>query len=170
MRSCRQHTYAARTARRTLALGRLHGVFHKRVRKQRKMKEDGGVTQQQHREVAEVQVRIAAQTGDKYVELVAGAMQYASKGDWRKAGKACREAIALRPDRSEACTSTSVQCSPTRGTQWRPRSGTSRPRSAIQWARSTGQGPRYMPSTCCGWRSAERWPSWSGGTTRSSRR
>ena len=77
-------------------------MFHKRVRKQRKMKEDGGVTQQQHREVAEVQVRIAAQTGDKYVELVAGAMQYASKGDWRKAGKACREAIALRPDEPHA--------------------------------------------------------------------
>ena len=42
----------------------LHGVFHKRVRKQRKNTEDGGVAQQRQRELAEEAARRAAQTGD----------------------------------------------------------------------------------------------------------
>merc|ERR1740117_940097 len=44
----------------------LHGVFHKRVRKQRKRQEDGGVAQQRNRETADEWARYAAQTGDKY--------------------------------------------------------------------------------------------------------
>ena len=69
-------------------------MFHKKVRKHRKEREDGGVTQQQTREVAQR----AAQTGDKYLELMAEAARYGSKEDWRRAGKTLREAIALRPD------------------------------------------------------------------------
>eukprot|EP00964_Phaeocystis_antarctica_P137983 scaffold102614_cov63-Phaeocystis_antarctica.AAC.2 len=76
----------------------LHGAFHKKLRKGRKDTEDGGATQQRAREVAEEQARLAAQTGDEYDELLAEGAQYASKADWRKAARAYREAIALRPD------------------------------------------------------------------------
>ena len=76
----------------------LHGAFHKGLRKQREMWEDGGVVQQWDREAAEVEARRAAQTGDKYDELMAEGARYASLEDWRKAGKAFREAIALKPD------------------------------------------------------------------------
>ena len=76
----------------------LHGVFHKRLRKDRKMTEDGGAHQQRAREAAEEGARIAAQTGDEYDELLAEGARYVAKEDFRKAGKAFREAIALRPD------------------------------------------------------------------------
>ena len=76
----------------------LHGVFHKKLRKQRKMTEDGGVRQQRDREVAEEAARDAAQTGDAYKELLAEGTRYVSKEDWRRAARAFREAIALRPD------------------------------------------------------------------------
>eukprot|EP00964_Phaeocystis_antarctica_P143329 scaffold108852_cov60-Phaeocystis_antarctica.AAC.1 len=77
---------------------KLHGAFHKKLRKQRKTNSDSGVGQQRNREVAEREARRAAQTGDEYSKLVADGLRYASKQDWRKAGKAYREAIALRPD------------------------------------------------------------------------
>jgi len=76
----------------------LHGVFHKQLRKQMKRREDGGASQQQNRETAESEARRAAQSGDEYVELMAKAARYVTKEDWRKAGKAYREAIALKPD------------------------------------------------------------------------
>jgi len=75
----------------------LHGVFHKKLRKERKKQEDGGARLQRNREAAEGQARYAAQTGDKWAELMAEGARYASKEDCRKAGKAFREAIALRP-------------------------------------------------------------------------
>ena len=80
----------------------LHGVFHKKLRKDRKRQEDGGAAQQQNREAAEEQARIAAQTGDAYLELLAEGARYAAKQDYRKAGKALREAIALEPDKPSA--------------------------------------------------------------------
>ena len=76
----------------------LHGVFHKKVRKQRKMHEDGGARQQLNREIAERNAQYAAQTGDEYDELLAEGTRFLSKQDWRRAAKANREAIALRPD------------------------------------------------------------------------
>ena len=76
----------------------LHGVFHKKLRKQRKEWEDGGASQKRDRELAERAARYAAQTGDEYSKLVAKGIQYASKQDLRKAAKAYREAIALKPD------------------------------------------------------------------------
>ena len=82
--------------------GKLHGVFHKKVRNERKAREDGGVAQQRAREVAEHQDRRAAQTGDKYDALLAEGARYGSDQNTRKAGKAYREAIALRPNRYEA--------------------------------------------------------------------
>ena len=80
----------------------LHGAFHKKVRRQRKRNEDGGAQQQRNREAAEWQARRAAQTGDEYDELMAKGARYGSQEDYRKAGKAFREAIALRPDEPEA--------------------------------------------------------------------
>ena len=81
---------------------KLHAVYHKKLKMSRKKWEDGGARQQRPRELAERVGREAAQTGDEYDELLAEGARYASKEDWRKAAKACREAIALRPDKSLA--------------------------------------------------------------------
>eukprot|EP00964_Phaeocystis_antarctica_P162263 scaffold136240_cov90-Phaeocystis_antarctica.AAC.1 len=75
----------------------LHGVFHKKLRKQRKAREDGGVVQQRTREIAE-HARLAAQTGDAYSKLLAEGSRYASQEDWRKSARTYREAITLRPE------------------------------------------------------------------------
>eukprot|EP00964_Phaeocystis_antarctica_P017603 scaffold9735_cov54-Phaeocystis_antarctica.AAC.2 len=76
----------------------LHGAFHKKVRKHRKFAEDGGARQQRDREVAGQAARHAARTGDTYSKLLAEGARYGSKEDWRRAAKAFREAIALKPD------------------------------------------------------------------------
>jgi tetratricopeptide (TPR) repeat protein len=81
---------------------KVHAVYHKAVKRQRNRNEDGGVGQQRAREVAERAARYAAQSGDAYDELVAEGARYLSKEDTRRAARACREAIALRPDRPEA--------------------------------------------------------------------
>ena len=81
---------------------KLHAVYHKKLRKQRKRQEDCGVMRQQQRERAESDARIAEQSGDKYDELLADGARRASQGDFRKAAKAYREAIALRPDEPSA--------------------------------------------------------------------
>ena len=76
----------------------LHGVFHKKLKKARKKREDGGATQQQNRGNAEKQARAAAQTGDAHLELMAEGIRYMSKEDWRRAARTFREAISLKPD------------------------------------------------------------------------
>ena len=76
-----------------------HSMYDKAVKRQRKL-DDGGVRQQQNREVAEREARRAAQTGNPnaFEELMAEGTRYLSKEDWRRAASAYREAIALRPD------------------------------------------------------------------------
>ena len=74
---------------------KLHGAYHKDLKKQLKKQEDGGERLQANRVVAEEAARIAARTGDKYDELMAEGIRYASKEDRRRAAKAYREAIAL---------------------------------------------------------------------------
>ena len=81
---------------------KLHGVFHKKLKKRRKQQEDGGVMQQRNRERAEEQARYAAETGDRYMELMAEALRYDSNEDYRRAARAYREAIALDLDGPEA--------------------------------------------------------------------
>ena len=81
---------------------KLHAVYHKEVKQQRKAREDGGVGQQRDRETAEEQARRAAETGDEYEELLAEGSRYASQDDYRRSARACREAIALRPDQPVA--------------------------------------------------------------------
>jgi tetratricopeptide (TPR) repeat protein len=75
-----------------------HEVLHKSVKRHRKQNEDGGVTQQQDRESAEAEARYAAETGDPYVELLAEGTRYLFQEDCRRAARAYREAIALKPD------------------------------------------------------------------------
>jgi tetratricopeptide (TPR) repeat protein len=75
-----------------------HAPYHKAVKRQRNRLEDGGVMQQRDRETAEEAARRAAQSGDAYDELLAEGARYASQQDWRRAARAYREAIALRPD------------------------------------------------------------------------
>ena len=72
------------------------------MKRHRRETEDGGAFQQRARKAAEEQARIAAQTGDVYSELLAKGVQYGSQQDTRRAAKAFREAIALRPDRPDA--------------------------------------------------------------------
>ena len=86
----------------------LHGVFHKRLRKDRKRNEDGGAVQQQNRELAEMTARRAARRGDEYSRLMAEGLRYAVKEDYRKQGRAFREAIALNPDEPVAYSSLGV--------------------------------------------------------------
>ena len=81
---------------------KLHAVYHKEVKKQRERSEDGGVGQQQAREVAEELALFAAQSSDKRDELMAEGARYASKQDGRRAARAYRGAIALRPDKPVA--------------------------------------------------------------------
>ena len=86
----------------------MHGVFHKKLRKHRRMKEDGGVMQQRNSEAAEMAAQQAAQSGDKYEELVAKGMRYGSQQDMRKAARTFREAIALKPAEPVAYLSLAV--------------------------------------------------------------
>ena len=125
----------------------LHGVFHKELRMSRKRREDGGVTQQRNREAAERQAREAARTGDKYQELGAKGALYTPLS--RTGAKQPRPTARPSPcsPTNLLRTTTSATCSSTRGTAWRPRSGSSRPRSAFRWAQRTGQRPREGPST-----------------------
>ena len=77
----------------------LHAVYHKKLKKQRKKHADGsGAVQQLNREAAEEQAWYAAQSGDKYDELLTEGIRYSSKQDYRKAAKSFREAIALIPE------------------------------------------------------------------------
>merc|ERR1719491_766091 len=71
--------------------------WHKEVKLQWNRGGDGVVVQQ-NREIAKLQARHAAQTGDKFDELLAEGTQYLSEEDWRRAARAFRQAIALRPD------------------------------------------------------------------------
>ena len=77
---------------------KLHAAYHKGLKKHLKSVEDGGVRLQRNREVAEREARRAALTGDKFDELMAEATRYGAKEDFRRAARAYREAIALRPD------------------------------------------------------------------------
>ena len=56
------------------------------------------MVQQRDRETAERAARRAAESGDAYAELLAEGGQCAANRDYRRAARALREAIALRPD------------------------------------------------------------------------
>ena len=75
-----------------------HAAYHKEVKRMWKTTADGGQRQQRARELAEEQTQHAAQSGDEYSELMAEGARYDAKEDYRRAARAFREAIALRPD------------------------------------------------------------------------
>ena len=69
----------------------LHGVFHKELRKRRKMLGgDDGFAKQKNREVAEEGARLAAQTGDE------------SRGCWLRVYSTPRRRTGAEPPRSSA--------------------------------------------------------------------
>ena len=112
------------------------------MRKRWKWQEDGGVARQRAREAAEHQARFAARAGDEYEELLAEAAWYASKGDWRKAARACRQAIALRPDKPMAYLNLGVMLTNSgHGVEAAQRYLEAK-WSACRWARRSGQRPR----------------------------
>eukprot|EP00964_Phaeocystis_antarctica_P115521 scaffold79465_cov57-Phaeocystis_antarctica.AAC.4 len=79
-----------------------HAVYHKGLKVRLKRVEDGGARQQRNREVAEEAARRAERSGDRHAELLAEGIRYGSQQDTRRAARAFREAIALRPDRPMA--------------------------------------------------------------------
>ena len=85
---------------------KLHAVYHKEVKGRRKRQEDGGwsssVGDQRERETAESLALSATQTGDEWDELMAEGAQYGCDMDWRRAAKAFREAIVLKPNQPTA--------------------------------------------------------------------
>ena len=74
-------------------------MYHKELKKRQKQREDGGVTLQRNRELAEEGSRIAALSGDEYEALMVEGMRHGSKEDWRRSARTFREAIALEPDK-----------------------------------------------------------------------
>ena len=79
-----------------------HAAYHHKEQKKRRKRQVGdGVALQRAREIA-AQALFADQTGGQYWELLAEGLRYDSKEDWRRAARAYREAIALRPDKPGA--------------------------------------------------------------------
>ena len=119
----------------------LHGALHKRLRKERKHREDGGAGQQQNRETAGELARRAARSGDKYDELLAEGTRYGSKQDTRRAAKAFREAIALRPDQPMAYmhlgTALSISGHAAEAAQWYLEAKERFPVGSEGWAQAT---------------------------------
>ena len=76
----------------------LHMVYHKEVKRQREGREDGGAAQQRYSDAAETMARIAAQSGDKWEELIAEGIRYDSQQELRRAARVYCKAIALDPD------------------------------------------------------------------------
>ena len=75
-----------------------HAAYHKEMIPQRKATDDAGESQlPRGRETAESLARRAVQSLTHH-ELLAQSTQYAAKQDWRRAARACRDAIALAPD------------------------------------------------------------------------
>jgi len=150
-----------------------HTPVHKAVRKVRKDSEDGGVVQQLTREQAEEAARLAAETGDAYIGLVAEGGRYTSKDDERRAAKAYREAIALMPDEPTAYfglgTALSNSAHYVEAAQRFLEAKERYPVGSEMWGQATAVAfqwplPRWQR------RRVMRWPSRSGGTTRGSRR
>ena len=128
------------------------------------------MVQQQIRELAEREARTAAQTGDQYSKLLAEGARYFSKQDLRKAARAYRAAIALRPDRPEAYYDLGAALANlghhVEGAQRFLEAKGRYPVGSEDWAEATALAFESLMQEEC----AEVAPSQSGGTTRNSRR
>ena len=132
---------------------KLHAVYHKEVKAQWKHHEDGGVRQQRRHELVEAQARIAAQTSDEYVKLMAEGTRYSSKQDWRRAGRTYREAIALGPDRPEAYFNLGAALSHSghfvEAAQWYLKAKERYPVDSELWARATAEAFNKLTQKEC---------------------
>ena len=121
------------------------------------------------REAAARLARQAAQSGKSYHELLAEGTQYASKQDWRRAARACREAIALAPDEPVAYAALGgVFLNSklyTEAAQWYLEAKERSPEGSSEWAVATANAFDLLRQTACDARRRSR----NGGPTRSSR-
>ena len=115
--------------------------------------EDGGVVQQRQRELAEEAARRAAQSGDAYDELVAEGARYISQHDTRRAARAFREAIALRPDRPEAYHGLGAALSNSghdvEAAQWYLEAKERYPVGSEDWAETTARAFSMLAQEAC---------------------
>lgn len=118
--------------------------------------------QQMHKD-AEFNAHVAAQTGDKYGELMAEADQYYPEEDWRRAARVAREAIALKPDYvwGYVMLGKVLQLSgySVDSAKWFLKAMERYPVGSDDWASITAQ-----VLTRCKTRGAMRWSSRRGGT------
>ena len=104
-------------------------------------------------ETAQRLARQAAQSGKSYHELLAEGTQYASKQDWRRAARACREAIALAPDEPEAYAALGgVFLNSklyTEAAQWYLEAKERYPEDSSEWAVATANAFDLLRQTAC---------------------
>ena len=105
------------------------------------------------REAAARLARQAAQSGKSYHELLAEGTQYASKQDWRRAARACREAIALAPDEPVAYAALGgVFLNSklyTEAAQWYLEAKERSPEGSSEWAVATANAFDLLRQTAC---------------------
>ena len=106
------------------------------------------------RETAQRLARQAAQrSGKSYHELLAEGTQYASKQDWRRAARACREAIALAPDEPVAYAALGrVFLNSklyTEAAQWYLEAKERYPEGSSEWAVATANAFDLLRQTAC---------------------
>ena len=105
------------------------------------------------REAAARLARQAAQSGKSYHELLAEGTQYASKQDWRRAARACREAIALAPDEPVAYAALGgVFLNSklyTEAAQWYLEAKERSPEGSSEWAVATANAFDLLQQTAC---------------------
>jgi tetratricopeptide (TPR) repeat protein len=105
------------------------------------------------REAAARLARQAAQSGKSCHELLAEGTQYASKQDWRRAARACREAIALAPDEPVAYAALGgVFLNSklyTEAAQWYLEAKERSPEGSSEWAVATANAFDLLRQTAC---------------------
>lgn len=129
--------------------------YHKEVVKaQEKATDDAGESQPARgRQNAERLARQAAQSGKSYHELLAEGTQYASRQDWRRAARACREAIALAPDKPVAYTALGAVFLNSKlyeeAAQWYLEAKERYPEGSKEWAVATANAFDLLRQTDC---------------------
>ena len=130
-----------------------HAAYHKEVKTQRKTTDDGGESQLAPGEIAERLARQAVQSGKSYHELLAQSTQHASKQDWRRAARACREAIALAPDKPVAYAALGAMYLSSRlyveAAQWFLEAKERYPEGSEGWVAATANAFDLLRQTVC---------------------
>ena len=115
--------------------------------------DDGGESQLAPGEIAERLARQAVQSGKSYHELLAQSTQHASKQDWRRAARACREAIALAPDKPVAYAALGAMYLSSRlyveAAQWFLEAKERYPEGSEGWVAATANAFDLLRQTVC---------------------